>query len=427
MGIGAKIKTKARATATGIRKDANFSRIPQGARVAGRRFRAGAGRYFLNKIPIHTWISAYVPVWLIGDAIAGLSTGLVMFPRAVMFSVLAGLPVQAALTASWLPSILYAAMGTSRDMSVGPVFMPSFIIGHTISSMKGSGLPPVLIAATLSLCVGIWSLLMGLLNLGFLFDSISVPIVLGFTCGMAIVAYMGQVAPLFGLVGISPMLAQLTGQFIAKLPQTNLPALALGAGCIVFLVALQKVEKKWGSRNESLRIATTSRNLFVLLLATAIGYIVNLHRAKPLWLTIGPIKTDIRGFEGLSFQLVQKLFLSSFMLWFGIAIEHVLIAKALARMRGYTVDPSQELVHLGVSNIANSFMGGLPLIPLPAVAAVVIVATIDAMPSPGEMSKYWKWSFTDWATFLITFNTTLIVTPETGLEVGGAILAIYTL
>ncbi|KAJ3526323.1 hypothetical protein NM208_g11247 [Fusarium decemcellulare] len=71
--------------------------------------------------------------------------------------------------------------------------------------------------------------------------------------------------------------------------------------------------------------------------------------------------------------------------------------------------------------------GFIKLIPLPVVAAVVIVATIDVMPSPGEMSKYWRWSFTDWATFLITFNTTLIVTPETGLEVGGAILAIYTL
>ncbi|KAJ3526324.1 hypothetical protein NM208_g11248 [Fusarium decemcellulare] len=225
--------------------------------------------------------------------------------------------------------------------------------------MKDSGLPPVLIAAALSLCVGIWSLLMGLLNLGFLFDSISVPIVLGLTCGMAIVAYMGQVAPLFGLVGVSPMLAQLTGEFIAKLPQTNLPALALGAGCIVFLVALQKVEKKWGSRNESLRTATTSRNLFVLLLATAIGYIVNLHREKPLWLAVGPVETEIRVVQGLNFQLVQKFFLSSFMLWFGIAIEHVLVAKALARMRGYAIDPSQELVHLGVFQYRQLFHGWL--------------------------------------------------------------------
>jgi solute carrier family 26 (sodium-independent sulfate anion transporter), member 11 len=106
--IGTKIKA--------LKQDANLSRVGLGVVLGARGLRAGTGRYFSNKVPIIQWISGYSPKWLIGDAIAGSSVGMLLFPQAIMYSTLAGVPVQQALLASWLPGIIYAVMGTTKGM-----------------------------------------------------------------------------------------------------------------------------------------------------------------------------------------------------------------------------------------------------------------------------------------------------------------------
>jgi len=106
--IGAKIAA--------IKQDVNLSRVGVGVVLGARGVRAGAGRYFSNKVPIVQWITGYVPKWLIGDAIAGSSVGMLLIPQAVMYSTLAGLPVQQALLASWLPGLIYAIMGSTKGI-----------------------------------------------------------------------------------------------------------------------------------------------------------------------------------------------------------------------------------------------------------------------------------------------------------------------
>ncbi|KAI5921043.1 sulfate transporter family-domain-containing protein [Camillea tinctor] len=469
MGIGAKINAKLRSSIAAVQQDANFSQAGLGAQAGIRYIREWTGHYLLRKVPIVSWIRVYYPRWIIGDILAGISVAIVMFPQAVMFSTLAGLPVQTALTSCWLSSILYSVMGTSKDVSPGPTLMPSIIIGGIIESVSKNGPPPNLVAAVLSCCVGIWSLIFGLFNFGFIYDSLPLPMVLGFTCGLSIVSYMGQVASLFGLVGISPLLAQFTSQFIAKLPETNGIAFGLGAVSIVILVALQFLEKKMGAKNETLRILTSSRNFLILVASTGVSYLLNKDRQNSLWITVGPVKTEISSAQLPDAGLLRALFLPSFTLWAAIATEHAVMAKAMGRINGYVTDPSQEWVFLGVTNIANTFMGGMPVgggdmsraavnvtsgskspfggiftaiiisvgmypassliewLPLSAAAAVIIVAVINAMPPIADMGKYWKVSFSDWAIFLITFNGTLITTPETGISLGGAVIVGYTL
>jgi sodium-independent sulfate anion transporter 11 len=101
---------------TAIKQDVNLSRVGVGVVLGARGVRTGAGRYFSNKVPIVQWITGYVPKWLIGDAIAGSSVGMLLIPQAVMYSTLAGVPVQQALLASWLPGIIYAIMGSTKGM-----------------------------------------------------------------------------------------------------------------------------------------------------------------------------------------------------------------------------------------------------------------------------------------------------------------------
>ncbi|KAI1488615.1 sulfate transporter family-domain-containing protein [Biscogniauxia mediterranea] len=448
MSVGAKISAKFRSSIAAVQQDVNLSRAGLGVQAGIRCIRENTGHYLLCRVPIVSWIQVYWPRWIVGDVVAGISVAIVMFPQAVIFSTLAGLPVQAALTSCWLSGILYSVMGTSKDLSPGPALMPSIIMGGIIETISKNGVSPTLVAAVLSCCVGVWSLIFGLFNFGFIFDSLPLPLVLGFTF-----------ASLFGLVGVSPLLTQFTSQFITKLGETNVVALGLGA----FL------EKKMGSKNETLRILTSCRNLLVLLGSIGIGYMLNKDRQEPLWVSVGPVKTQISSPQLPDTAIFKALLLPSFTLWTAIATEHAVMARALGHVNGYVVDPSQEWIFLGVTNLANSFMGGLPIgggdmsraavnvtsgvksplggifaaiiisvgmypassfvewLPLPTVAAVIIVAVMNAMPPIADMGKYWKASFTDWAVFLITFNGTLITTPETGISLGGAVIVGYTL
>lgn len=107
MGIGTKF-------ADTFRQDPNWTRLGRVATLGVRGVRAGAGRYFSNKIPIVQWIGGYSPKWLMGDIIAGQSAGMLLLPQALIYTAIGGVPVQQALLASWLPGFLYAIMGTSK-------------------------------------------------------------------------------------------------------------------------------------------------------------------------------------------------------------------------------------------------------------------------------------------------------------------------
>jgi sodium-independent sulfate anion transporter 11 len=105
-----------RAKIAALKQDPNLTRVGQGVVLGARALRAGTGRYFSNKLPIIQWLPGYVPKWFIGDAIAGSSVGMLLLPQAMMYSALAGVPIQQALLASWLPGIIYAIMGTTKGM-----------------------------------------------------------------------------------------------------------------------------------------------------------------------------------------------------------------------------------------------------------------------------------------------------------------------
>lgn len=106
---------------SGLRKafseDENFTR---GRRSTARFFKnlpRSAGRYFRSKVPVVDWISYYAPAWIADDIIAGLSVALLLVPQALLFSSIAGIPLQQGLLAAWAPSALYFIMGTSKGRS----------------------------------------------------------------------------------------------------------------------------------------------------------------------------------------------------------------------------------------------------------------------------------------------------------------------
>lgn len=209
--------------------------------------------------------------------------------------------------------------------------------------------------------LGIWSLIFGILNLGFIFDFVSIPMALGFTMGTAIVVINIQLPAILGLEGISNVFTEMMPQIIKKIGETKPVTVGIAATSIVLLALLQFVGNKWGHKNAFLRVFTASRSVNVLGIFTGISYFVNKDLQTPRWAVLGPITTTIPAAQFPNSQILSGLFVPMLALMLSTALEHVTLAKSFAHKHGYTIDASQEVFSLGIVNLINSFFGGLPV------------------------------------------------------------------
>jgi sodium-independent sulfate anion transporter 11 len=99
-----------------INNDVNLIRAGRGIRRGAKAFPSAAGRYVVGRMPIIRWLPNYSPSWIINDIVAGVTMGMLLIPQAIAFAVIAGIPIQDGLLASWLPPVLYSIMGTSKGM-----------------------------------------------------------------------------------------------------------------------------------------------------------------------------------------------------------------------------------------------------------------------------------------------------------------------
>ena len=479
MGFGAKIGNK-------LRNDPNFSRLRRGIVLGARGLRAGTGRYFSNKVPIVQWISAYNIRWIMDDALAGSSVGMLLIPQALIYSTIAGTPIQQALLASWLPGVIYAIMGTSRgssrevnsqqiaqlltlalDISVGPTSGTAFFTATIVLELGKFRIPPALAAAVVSFSVGIWSLIFGILNLGFIFDYVSTPMSLGFTMGTAIVVINSQIPAILGLQGVSPVFIDMMPEIIKKIGETKGITVAIALSSIVLLAGLQFIGSKWGHKNAFIRVFAASRHINVLGIFTAISMFVNKDLDLPLWSVLGPVATTPVA-SVPNQKILSGLIVSMVTLMLSTALEHVTLAKAFAHKAGYKIDQNQEVFSLGIINLANSFFGGLPVggsdmarssvlatsgsksplsgvfssgtvllamyalsnslkfIPSATVAAVIVVAVFDQMPPQKLIGAFWKISFVDFLQLLIAFNMTMVQSGTLGVIGSLVFMILYT-
>jgi len=185
----------------------------------------------------------YQRKWLAGDIIAGITVAVMLVPQAMAYALLAGLPPIIGLYASIVPLIIYAFIGSSHQMAVGPAAMVALLISAGVSQMAAPfSADYVSIAITLSLMVGVIQLLMGIFRLGFLTNFISHPVVSGFTSAAAIIILVSQLKSLLGIdAPRSEGLIETIHLLFVNISTINFYSVLLGGISIVILALSKKI------------------------------------------------------------------------------------------------------------------------------------------------------------------------------------------
>jgi len=151
-------------------------------------------------IPILDWLPNYRKEWLKGDIYSGITIGFLLIPQGIAYALIAGLPPIYGLYTAMIPQVVYAFLGTSRQLSIGPAAMDSLIVLSGVSALAAIGSEHfIILAVLLAFIVGLFQIAFGLFKLGFLVNFLSKPVISGFTSGSAIIIAMNQFGNLFGI------------------------------------------------------------------------------------------------------------------------------------------------------------------------------------------------------------------------------------
>lgn len=202
----------------------------------------------LTKIfPFLSWFKGYRGSDLRVDAMAGLTVALVLIPQSMAYAQLAGLPAYYGLYAAFLPPMVAALFGSSRQLGTGPVAVVSLMSAASLEPLATAGSPEfIAYSILLALIVGIFQFLLGVLRLGLVVNFLSHPVVNGFTNAAAIIIASSQFSKFFGVsVDNAPHHYETMIQVAkAALDYTHMPTLLYGISAIVIMVVLRKINPR---------------------------------------------------------------------------------------------------------------------------------------------------------------------------------------
>jgi SulP family sulfate permease len=305
----------------------------------------------MKYIPSTDWIKNYKKEWFSGDLSAGLTVGVMLIPQGMAYSMLAGLDPIYGLYAVTIPLIIYALLGTSRQLAVGPVAMVSLLIASGISPIAAAGTPLYLsFAILLALMVGVIQLSMGVFRLGFLVNFLSHPVISGFTSAAAVIIGFSQLKHLFGIKVSGEKFLEIASQIVQQIHQIHPLTLLTGTASIVTLIAVKKVHK------------LIPGPLVVVLLGVLLVYFGGLQDKGVK--IVGSIPEGLPSFQlpEIDFNVLSALLPTALTIAFVGFMESIAVAKAIhSRHKDYELNSNQELIALGIANIGGSFFKSFPV------------------------------------------------------------------
>ncbi|NCU99329.1 MAG: sulfate permease, partial [Betaproteobacteria bacterium] len=418
---------------------------------------------WLFSVPILVWGPQYSRENLSQDGFAAFIVTLMLIPQSLAYATLAGLPPVVGLYASVAPLLVYAVLGSSRVLAVGPVAVVSLMTAATVAEHAAAGTHAYWqVAMTLALLSGALLFLMGLLRLGFLANFLSHPVISGFITASGLLIALSQVKTIMAVKAEGDHFFDLLLVLIAQAPSVHGLTLILGVVTIGFLVWVRKGLRPLlirfglplGLADFCVKAGPVAAIVLSSLLAWALDWQekgVKLVGAIPQGLP--PLTVPIWDPALWRELLVPALLISAV----GF-VESVSVGQTLAAKRRQRIEPDQELIALGASNLSAAFTGGFPVtggfsrsvvnfdagaqtpaagvftalgialaslfltpalyfLPQVTLAATIVVAVL-ALVDFGVLKSTWLFSKLDFIAAATTLFTTLLLGVESGLVLG---------
>lgn len=415
-------------------------------------------------LPILEWLPCYRRDDLMSDLTAGTVVAIMLIPQGMAYALLAGLPPQMGLYASILPLIVYALFGTSRSLGVGPVAIVSLMVASTLVPLAPTQSAEYIgYALILALMSGLMLVGLGLAKAGFLTNFMSHPVIAGFTTAAALIIAFSQFKHLLGIeIARTHLIPKVLWEAFQKRDLIHPLTVLIAAGSLAVLFARGKIaafirDRGWLDTFWS-DILGKSMPLVVVIVTTGLAWWLDL--AEQGVKIVGEIPQGLPSvtLPPIDLGTVEKLAVGAFLIAFVGFLETVSVARTLASKRRQKIDPDQELMAMGISNIAAAFTGGYPvagsfsrsvvnfssgartqlaailtaviialtlvfftpaLYHLPkAVLAAIIVMAVASLVDFSPIHHMWRYMKLDAVSFIATFAAVLILGVEEGILAG---------
>ncbi len=419
-------------------------------------------------LPILTWLPHYNRRLGGADLLAGLIVTVMVIPQSLAYALLAGLPAVVGLYASILPAVLYALLGTSRTLAVGPVAIIALMTGAALSGVATPGTPEYLQAAlVLSLLSGLMLAAMGLLRLGFFTNFLSHPVIAGFLSSSGLLIAASQAGHLLGIEASGYTAIDLLGSLAANLGAVHWPTLALGGGTLLFLLLCRRHAKaqlrRLGLSEPTAALLARSGPVLAVLVTTGLSWHFALAESGVAVVGAIPGGLPPLTLPGLDASLWRALLIPALLISVVGFVESISMAQMLAARRRQRISPNQELIGLGGANLAAAFSAGMPVtgglsrtvisdeagaqtpmaglfaalgiglvtlaftpllhhLPIATLAATITVAVLTLVDIP-MIRQTWRYSRADFSAMAVTILLTLVEGVEAGI-IGGVVLSI---
>lgn len=406
-----------------------------------------------------------------GDLIAGVITATLLIPQAMAYSQLAGLPPEIGLYASMAPPVLYALVGSSRTMAVGPVAVASLMLAAALGARWTPGSPEYLAGAVVVAgLVGVLLLVMGIARLGVVANFLSHPVLAGFTNAAALVILVSQLPPLLGVSSLRGTFDEVLVALVGGLDGAHGATALLGLAAVGALIAVSRFGRPLLERlGVAAARADVAVRSFPLVLVAAATVAVAAGMAGTGVAVVGVIP---QGLPELALPTLTPA------LWLDLAgpaaaialvsfVESLSIARVLAARRRQKVNADRELLGLGLANAGAALTGASPVcggfsrsvvnfeagartqvagvvtaavigvtalfltpwfhdLPVTVLAAIVVVSVTNLF-DLHTLRLCWRYNRADALALIATFVAVLSEGMETGIAVGVVLSAVLFL
>ncbi len=309
------------------------------------------GNTWRRFLPVAVWAAGYRRKWLRGDVLAGVTTAAMLVPQAMAYALLMDLPVIVGLYAAMVPLAAYATFGPTRQLSVGPESLVCLISVTALRPLAGADDSRylALVVAT-TLVSGVVLLVMAAGRLGFLVNFLSDPVITGFTAGAAVTVIAGQLGPLLGFpVPGSKYVATMLGDVVNSIGAANPWSLALGAGALALMLTGARLRPTFPALLAVVGVATAVVWAWGLD-ADGVRVVGHVPRTFPVPALPRIPGGDVGDIVAVAVAVAAIGF-----------VQSISVARIASRRNRERLDPTAELVGLGLTNVISGLFQSYPV------------------------------------------------------------------